>query len=232
MKILYRRKTFMFSALILLLTIGYHKANAQSNFEYYFFGQNLKSFKNCNWFEVAIGAASSVFVHELGHALYLELSGNSWDLEASFPSGFAIHTNDSLKDSETVNFGRAGFALQTLIGAGLTIFERTRHLDFTKGWVAVNAVQVASYKSRNHDIGDDFDLIDRGGQNGDLEFGVFCFLSLSNLMRMESDPFPFLTKADFRPKHRPYYDVTGPVGDTKDIFLVDTAATLQMPFLP
>ncbi|MDY6881873.1 MAG: hypothetical protein SV686_16695 [Thermodesulfobacteriota bacterium] len=232
MRALCRRKMALFLAMILLSIAGYEKAHAESNFEYYFFGQNLKAFKNCNWYEVAIGAASSVLVHELGHILYLELSGNSWDMEASFPSGLAVHTNDALEESETANFGRAGFALQTLIGAGLVFFEKTRYLDFTKGWVAMNAVQVASYKSRTHDIGDDFDLIDSGGSNGDVEFGVFCFISLHNLMKMESDPLTFLTRADFKSNNRPYYDIAGPPVDTKESLLVDTVATLQMPFLP
>jgi len=55
-----------------------------------------------------------------------------------------------LTGSEMRNFGRAGFALQSLVGTGLTLFRQTRDWDFTKGWVAMNAVQVISYQSRRH----------------------------------------------------------------------------------
>jgi hypothetical protein len=116
-------------------------------------------------------------------------------LDASASSGFAIRTDESLADSESRNFGRAGFALQSLIGTGLTLFRQTRDLDFTKGWVAMNAVQVISYQSRRHGNGDDFALIDQGGGDGDLEFAAFSILSVNNLIRLENDPLIFPSKS-------------------------------------
>ena len=160
-------------------------ANAQSDYEFYFFGINLKSFQESKWLKVTAGAVASVLVHELGHALYLQSQGKDWDLQSSSSSGLAIHTSDPLSNNQYRNFGRAGFALQTFIGAALTTFEKTRYSDFTKGWVGINAFQVCSYKGRNHDIGDDFEMIDRGGGNGDFELGVFYLMSSYHLLKMD-----------------------------------------------
>ena len=167
----------------IIFTIPFN-ANAQGDYEFYFFGINLKSIQGSNWLKVTAGAVASVLVHELGHALYLQFKGKDWELKSS-SSGFAIHTYDNLSDRECQNFGRAGFALQAGIGAILTAFKKTRNSDFTKGWVGINAFQICSYKGRNHDIGDDFEMIDRGGGNGDFEFGVFYLISSYNLLKMD-----------------------------------------------
>ena len=160
-------------------------ANAQSDYEFYFFGINLKTFQESNWVKVTAGAVASVLVHELGHALYLQSQGKDWDLQSSSSSGLAIHTSDSLSKNQYRNFGRAGFALQTFIGAVLTTFEKTRYSDFTKGWVGMNAFEVCSYSGRNHDIGHDFEMIERGGGNEDFELRVFYLISSYNLLKMD-----------------------------------------------
>ena len=184
-------------------------AGSGSGFDFYFFGQNINAFQNSNWMQVAAGAVASVCVHELGHALYLQSIGKSWDLRSSLSSGFAVHTDDNMGRNQLSNFGRAGFALQTLIGTGLSMFEATRYSDFTKGWVAINAVEVLSYKGRRHEIGDDFELIERGGGNSDLELAAFSFLSFNNMMRLENGLLPFMTKTpaatpiDFARYHLP-----------------------------
>ena len=103
-------------------------AFAQSGFDFYFFGQNIKSFQNSNWLKVTAGAVASVCIHELGHALYLESIGKSWEFQASVPSGFSVHTADNLADNELSNFGRAGFALQTLIGTALFLMQQSTRI--------------------------------------------------------------------------------------------------------
>jgi hypothetical protein len=183
-------------------------AMAKSDFEFYFFGTKLESFKDSNWLKVAAGAAASVLVHELGHALYLQYSEKQWDFHASPSSGFAIQTTDNLSDTQWSNFGRAGFALQTLIGTALTTFEVTRKSDFTKGWVGINAVQVFSYKLRNHEDGDDFKMIDRGGGNGNLEFSMFSMISAYNLKKLDSHFLKFPVKNGRMPESILYNDVS------------------------
>jgi hypothetical protein len=179
-------------------------ANAQSDYEFYFFGVNLKSYQESNWVKITAGAVVSLLVHELGHALYLQSQGKDWDLQSSSSSGLAIHTSDSLSENQYRNFGRAGFALQTFIGTVLTTFENTRYSDFTKGWVGMNAFQVCSYDGRGHDIGNDFEMVERGGSNGDFELGVFYLIGSYNLLKMEIPAqipdFSSITKAKAWPE--------------------------------
>lgn len=164
---------------------------AQSDYEFYFFGINLKAFKNSSWLMLTAGAVSSMLAHELGHALYLESQGKKWNATAS-SSGLAIHTNNHLNDSQYRNFGRAGFAFQAGIGAVLTSFQSTKHSDFTKGWVSMNAAQLWTYDQRAHDSGDDFALIEKGHGDKRLDFGVLALVSQNNLMAIVSpDPILF-----------------------------------------
>ncbi len=202
----------------LLLDLSGGRAHAQSDFEYYLFGVKLGSFQETNWFEITAGVTASLLTHELGHALYLELAGKSWDARYSFPSEVAIHTDDSLTGGEAVNFGRAGFVLQTAIGTVLSSVEATRRLDFVKGWVAMNAVEAYAYKSRPRKIGDDFALIDRGGGNGDLEFAAFTFMALSNVMRLESGSVRPLTRPGMTFRTEVSSPRTDDVGNFKKTF--------------
>lgn len=167
---------------------------AQSNYEVYVFGINLKAFKNCDWMALTAGAVTSLLVHELGHALYLETQGEDWDFSVS-SSGLAVHTNAHLSDSQYRNFGRAGFVLQAGIGALLTSFEGTRHSDFTKGWVSMNAAQIWTYDLRGHDNGDDFALIEKGHGNTRFEFSMLAFVSQNNLLSAVTPSLTFFNMA-------------------------------------
>jgi len=197
------------------------QANAQSDYEFYFFGQNLESFRGCNLYKAALGAVASVITHELGHALYLELSGKTWEFQAAFPSGLAVSTHDSLNNTEYQNFGRSGFALQTLIGLGLSTFEKTRHLDFTKGWVAMNAAQVFSYPTRRNQTDNDFENIDKGGGNGNLEFAIVSFLCVKNLKALEPRFLILPAGSNVIPDAEPSFNMDDSVGSYKDILSLD-----------
>lgn len=180
---------FIISAAILLQPCA---SVAQSDWEFYFFGVNLKTFKESNWLMVATGAVASMLAHELGHALYLESQGKDWDLLPS-SSGLAIHTDNYLTDKQYRNLGRSGFALQTGIGTILTSFKSTKHLDFTKGWVSINVAQLYTYEQRKHDNGDDFALIERGNGDKGLNLGALAFITKNNLLAIKS-PGPMLSK--------------------------------------
>jgi hypothetical protein len=180
--IMTKKRFLLLLALVFLLSRP-TTAYSDSTFQFIFFGVNVKALRDADWKKAAVGALASLLVHELGHALYLELRGKDWDLKAS-GSGLAIQTSDMLSDDEYREFGRAGFLLQTSIGLLLTSFEKTRNSDFTKGWAAMNVVQLWSYNWRSHDAGDDFAMIDRGHGDGKAEHNAFCFMSMYNFMRM------------------------------------------------
>ena len=239
MKTLTKHKITRIIIFSLLLLIYSKVAYAQGGFDFYFFGQNIKSFQDSNWMKVAVGAFASICVHELGHAIYLESRGKSWNFNASISSGFSVHTDENLTDLERSNFGRAGFALQSLVGTGLTLFEETRNLDFTKGWVAMNAVQVFSYQGRRNDNDDDFALIEQGDGDGDLEFAAFSFLSINNLMRLENDLLMAGKKSAATPDFNLSNIFAGSEFDTKEEFTsypdsrlsLNINSTLELPHL-
>jgi hypothetical protein len=232
MRIPVRKGTLTILVAICFCCFTFGSASAQSGFEFYFFGQNLKTFQNCNLVEVMVGAVASVAAHELGHALYLELSGKTWDIEASVPSGVAVRSSDSFTDRDYRDFGRAGFALQTCIGMMLTSFEKTRSSDFTKGWVAMNAVEASSYKIRSRDLGDDFASIDRGGGNGDVEFAVVSLLSLNNLRRLEPDLIPSLTKPGVVSNAGFLHNSSDSAAVNRDIFFSNSEPNQQTSLFP
>ena len=172
--------------LVFFITAGHPiAARAQGDYEFYLFGVNIKSFRNCNWLQVAAGAATSLLVHELGHALYMEAQGKKWDFEVSGSSGMAITFTDSLSPRQYRDFGRAGFALQTGIGLLLASMPATRGRDFTKGWVGVNSVQLYTYQVRTHEHGNDLSMIEKGGGNTDLEMGMLAMVSSYNLLQTQ-----------------------------------------------
>jgi hypothetical protein len=157
-----------------------------SDFDFYFFGINLKTFKNSNWLMVTAGAITSMVVHELGHILYLDSQGKDWNLLFQSSSGFAVYTDNYLTDRQYRNFGWSGFAFQAGIGTLLTSFESTKHSDFTKGLVSMNAVELWTYDHRNHDGGDDFALIERGNGDKNVNFGTLAVISHKNLAAISS----------------------------------------------
>ena len=175
---------------------------AQSNYEFYFFGVNLKVFKNSDWGFVIAGALTSVIIHELGHVFYLESQDKDWQLFTS-SSGFTVYTDNHLTDKQYRIFGRAGFALQTGIGSILTLFDKTKYHDFTKGWVFMNTIQLCTYEYRGHNTGDDFALIERGKGNHELELSMFTFISQNNLKPFASS-LPLYS--DFFKIHNKKYD--------------------------
>lgn len=175
------KKNWIFGLVFFVIVVHASACGAQSNYECYIFGVNIKTFKNSNWKAVAAGALSSLVVHELGHALYLSSQGEDWHLSVS-TSGLAIETDARLSASQYRYFGSAGFALQSAIGSLLTSFDKTRRTDFTKGWVSMNTAQFWTYPVRSHDHGDDFDLIEKGDGNKDAVFSAFALISEYNKM--------------------------------------------------
>ena len=168
-------------------------AAAQSDWEFYFFGVNVKAFKDSNWAMVTTGMVVSMLTHELGHALYLESQGKEWDMKQS-PLGVNTYTNDHLTPSQYRKLGQSGFLLQTGIGTILSSFKGTKNLDFTKGWVSVNAVQVFTYNQRNQDDVNDFALIEKGGGDQRLALATLSFVSKYNVYNLDPSSTP-----------RPYY---------------------------
>jgi hypothetical protein len=179
---------------------------AKGGFDFYFMGVKIKAFQGANWMKIAAGAAASILVHELGHALYLESRGKDWSVEPS-SSGFAITTTDSLTNKEYRGLGRSGYLLQTGIGFLLTSFDATAKSDFTKGWVGINVIQTMTYNLRDHNGYDDFEMINRGQGNGESSYRLFSAISVYNFLIANSETGRVIFDVkEFQDKRRPMMD--------------------------
>ncbi|CAB5119646.1 hypothetical protein D3OALGA1CA_2511 [Olavius algarvensis associated proteobacterium Delta 3] len=175
-----KKKLILFASVIFFAS-GFNTAYAKSGYEFYFFGINVNHLKDARPLMLVAGALASVAAHEAGHLLYLESQGKRWDTQASMSSGFAVQSQEGLNNEQLQLFGRSGFLLQTGIGTLLTLFPGTKNSDFTKGWVAMNSFQIWSDDARAHDIGNDFELIDKGNGESDVDRVVMSLWSQYNL---------------------------------------------------
>ena len=218
-------KKCVFGLVFFVMLFQLSVCNAESNYEINIFGINMKTFKNSNWMEVAAGALSSVLVHEMGHALYLTSQGKEWEFSAAY-SGLAVETDENLTNSQYRNFGRAGFALQSLVGAFLTFFDSTRNTDFTKGWISMNTFQISTYSLRGHHAGSDFDLIEKGNGDKELEFSAFAIISeynKINAFRPKTLPIGVLPKTKEKNRSRSFsHNDSDMIHDQGDLFSLTT----------
>ena len=133
----------------------------------------------CRWELFAIGAVSSLLVHEFGHYLALETTGTRSDW-SYFPE--CTYWPGSDGDGRVV--AASGFMLQHAVGTALTSLGRYRESDFTRGYTLSSFLVTASYPFRNNGSGD-FHSFDRHGGNAGLLYGVACVFALHNLLRIE-----------------------------------------------
>jgi len=154
-------------------------AAEKSDYRFYFFGIDTEVIRQADWKQAALGAASALAVHWIGHVGYAKLSGNdvTWTTFTESMQGGS--------PAEKRNFARAGFVAQSIVGLALTSFEGSRRWDFTRGFVAMAAVETLSYPLRIVDEGDgDIELMNKYGANGDAEWGLYSAISLHNLFRV------------------------------------------------
>jgi hypothetical protein len=132
--------------------------------------------KDCGM--VLLGAGVSGVTHFLGHVAYYELTGTEWYLDYPYER-FREHSGMSRAMA-----GRAGFLGQTLGGSllGLKKHQSRNYKNFVLGYRMHNFMEVAAY-----DLvikkGGDFEEIDKGGGNGDMERIGFALWSGWNLTR-------------------------------------------------
>ena len=168
----------MKTVLVILILFVHSRASA-GDYKFYFFGVDLDYLKERNFASVALGAVTSVAVHIAGHHAYAQIN----DI-AVHQRGSKEYISGDTSESDKRGFALAGFAGQHLIGLLLTSFEATRHSDFTRGYVAVAALETLSYPLRHRNDGD-FNTSERNGGNKNLEYGIFSLISLHNVFRVK-----------------------------------------------
>jgi len=160
---------------ILLVLSGCAQAYA---FECKLCGVSLN--KHLTWESVgkmAIGAISSIIVHEAGHLITMEITGADYHWETLFSSECS-----GVSPAEARWIARNGFLFQH--GVNLALLKWKPETDFTVGYTVTTSLVTLTYPLR-HDGDGDFDMIDRCGGSGDAEWALFGGLAVRNLFVVE-----------------------------------------------
>lgn len=131
-------------------------------------GVDLDIIKQKDWSMMILGATSSMASHTLGHMAYLDLIDHDY-----------LKDPEGLTPGEYRRYGRAGFALQSIIGLALTGFKATQDSSFTKGWVIGTDLKLALYHQWHKDWGD-FSTIEDSGGNMARDYNAFGVVAVYN----------------------------------------------------
>lgn len=154
------------------------------NWQFVVLGVNVNKLDEVDLKTAALGAVASIVVHELGHVVCAKLQGADVGIDI-LPTPEVTWEKDGRFDRAM--FGRAGFALQTLVGVMLPAG------DFRTGWWAMETFESASYLARpSHG---DTREIDFGGGHPELEMSLYHGLSKINLFNCVSVKQPEKTPA-------------------------------------
>lgn len=171
------KKITIFIALVVLICIPSY--SVATDYQFYFFGINAKYLKKAKWEQVALGAASAILVHVGGHYIYGKADGVDFTMNGFWKEDVS-NTTPSHKQA---NFSRSGFVAQSIVGLALTYFDVSRSWDFTRGYVAMSAIETLSYPIRIRNEGDISGMNKNG--NGDLEWAGYSLISIHNLLRVD-----------------------------------------------
>jgi len=135
---------------------------------------------------IGLGALCSIAVHELGHAVGMEIAGANWRFGFDFPYPIVIPTDKPRSNIEEARAAYAGFGVQLLAGTLLTFLDKTRDSDFTRGWFFASSLELLSYTGQwNSEDKGDFGLIERSGQDGKLAWTGFVVWNFWNVSRID-----------------------------------------------
>ena len=150
-------------AIVILIVVGTCNVTKAGDWEFNIMGITSKHIKNRDWKAVALGAVSSLVVHEAGHLLWAETHGGGhfdWDERAVIMEDY-----DKRSHSEQQMFYRAGFLAQLIVGGTLTAIPKTRYSDFAVGFNSLATIEMGTYVLVGHGNDDTNDVkqLDHGG---------------------------------------------------------------------
>ena len=149
--------------------------------KFYVMGVDVSEFRGATTnerAEMVLGGLFSLGVHITGHYIAAEL----FDVNLSqigLSERINYSNNPSAQSLQWV--GRGGFLFQ--IGINTLLSTYAEDSFFTKGFTGFTAIELSTYPCRRIKCGD-FDLIDRNGGNGDLEYFLYSTLTSYNLWRL------------------------------------------------
>lgn len=146
-----KKSILIITALILLFSSGLNVGYAA---DVYIF--NAKINEDISWPKVILGAATSFFIHELGHVVAAEYTECDYEI-----AGLSKIRCDPETDYQGRMTARGGFVLQHGVGVLLRTFKGES--SFTLGYTTLAALQTITYPIRRHDAGDFHALRKHGG---------------------------------------------------------------------
>jgi len=170
------KSNIMKKLLIVLVLVFFSTPTFAGDYQFYFFGINSKFFKEAKWGYIVLGVATSAATHWVGHMAYGKIVGADVGTD-----GVWRETIRNASPTDNANFARSGFVAQSIVGLVLTSFEKSRKWDFTKGYVAMNAIEIWTYPIRWRNEGD-IHLLNKYG-NGNAEWAGYSVIALHNILR-------------------------------------------------
>ena len=141
-------------------------------------GEMRDTAKAGDYGKLALGIGASFTTHVVGHYLAAEVF--DVDIEQEGLNEVIDYSNDpSQGDVQWV--ARGGFILQLAVNTALV--ELWGDSYFTKGYTAFTSVELLTYSLRHPDDGD-FNLIDKSGGNGSLEYFLYSSWAAYNFCRI------------------------------------------------
>ena len=136
----------------------------------------LKSIEAKDYGEMTLGVVASVATHVTGHFIAAEIFGVDIHLEG------LTEVIDSAPDRNSVQWmARGGFLFQLAVNTALVEFAPDAY--FTKGFTGFTSIELLTYHIRHPKDGD-FDLLNRQGADGDMEYKLFLVWAGYNAARL------------------------------------------------
>lgn len=168
-----------FKMLLVVLMLLFSTNVMAEGWDFYFFGVNTKTFKDANYLKVAAGVATSIAVHTAGHYIYAGFTNINVTQD-----GFREVISGDYTNTEAREFAQAGFLAQSIGGLILTSIPYTRQSDFTKGYVAMEFLEVATYPMFWQGTSGDFNMSDRHNGDKDWEYAGHMAVAIHNMLRI------------------------------------------------
>jgi len=166
-------------ALLIIMFLVMLSGTAQAEWDFYFFGVNMKMIEQADYKSVALGAVTSLAVHTAGHYAYAGLTGMHVKQD-----GFNEYSASGYSAKRYREFAQAGFVFQHAVGLLLTSIPATRNTDFTRGYVGFALAETLTYPVVHRNEGD----LCFSGENGgdrDMEYAAFMALATHNVLRVK-----------------------------------------------
>ena len=175
------KTNILIQAIAVLLILLYFALPAKADWtdNWTFNGIRLSEVADATWSErgvMVLGVAAVYGVHFASHVLYCEIEGLDWHIE-----GFAEVIDGEMTKKQKFWMGNAGFLGANVTGWGAKLFgcDGLFWRSYNVG-CAFETITYPAFSGMNN--GDDIEMIDDGGGDGKLAWGIYSVSSAALLV--------------------------------------------------